>query len=207
MGKLNGVQSVSFNCKTATVTMKKGAVLTRETAEGALEAQKFGVKSFEGGTAPTVTAYLFQITNLDDGSRDSIRRRLAADVPDASDVIVDSTGAARLTLKGQASLDEAALAATLSTCGLGMRALERKEWPKAIASYTLTVRDLTPADAPARVRQVLSRLDKVVAAYVFRDATSARIDLLEPCEKIESDAREALRNAGFEVSRFERRSG
>ncbi|MBI1850167.1 MAG: hypothetical protein HYR85_07465 [Planctomycetes bacterium] len=206
MGKLDGVQSVAFDCKTATVTMKPGAVLTRDVAERVLKAEKFGVKSFENGAAPTVTAYVFQITGLAEGSRDTVRRRLAADVPDASEVVVDSTGSATITLKGNGTLDEKALASSLRACGCATRAVEKREWPKITASYELGVRDLSGDDAPVRVREALGRLDKVLAAYVFRDTNTARIELREPCEKIEAAAREALRAIGLEVSRFERRS-
>ena len=206
MSKLESVEAVSFDCKTATVTMKEGAVLERAAAERALAAEKLGVKSFEGGAAPTVTAYLFQITGLADGSREAVCRRLAADFHDASDVVVDSTGAARITLKGSGTIDEKALASSLRTCGCAMQAVEKREWPKVTASYELTVGDLAGEDAPSRIREALSRLDKILVAYVFRDTHTARIELREPCEKIEAAAREALRAIGVEVSRFERRS-
>ncbi len=202
MGKLPGISKLDFDCKTATVTMKDGATIARETFTKTLTAAGFGVSSFSSTAPPMTTAYVFQVSGLEPGKHGAARDALRAALGAADRVSVDATGAAVVTLAKDSSLDQKTVAAALKRSGLGLEGFAVREWPKACAVYEITIPEMTDAAAAGRARKALVSLEKTLDADVYPEEKRAVIRLNEPCDAIEVNAREALGDAGLSVSAF-----
>ena len=202
MGKLSGIQKLDFDCKTATLTMKHGAALSREAATEALVKAGFGVTKIEGGEAPKVTAYLFRVTGIDPAQPALARQTLfgALDAPDY--VALDATGAAAVTLRGGEQASEAELGNSLRKAGFGLEEFSVREWPKDRAVYVMELQDVTDVPAAQRARGALVALEKVFWAEVHPETKSAVIFLNEPCNEIEVKVRAALGSLGYAVPQF-----
>jgi hypothetical protein len=205
LGKLPGIAKLDFDCKTATVTMQEGATLSRDAATKAIVDAGFSVAKFEGGPPPTVAAVVFRVTGVPPGKPDDARRAIAAAVSSPERVVVDATGAAAVTVRGDAAkaVSESALAEALKKSGFGVEGFAVKSWPAEAKVYEIGLPGMTDPAAAARARTALVGLEKVFWAEVDVDARRARISLPEPCSAIEANARKALGAAGFEVARFD----
>lgn len=202
MGKLSGIQKLDFDCKTATLTMKQGASLSRAAATEALVKAGFGVTKIEGGEAPKVTAYLFRVTGIDP-AQPALARSALVGAFDAHDFMaIDATGAVAVTLRGDKQASEAALGDSLRKSGFGLEEFSVREWPKDRAVYVMELPDVTDVSAAQRARTALVALDKVFWAEVHPEKKSAVIFLNEPCNEIEVKVRGALANLGYAVPQF-----
>ncbi len=202
MGKLPGIKKLDFDCKTATLTMKEGASLSREAATEALVKAGFGVTKIEGGEAPKVAAYLFRVTGIDPAEPEMAKQALlgALDAPDF--VAVDATGAAAVTLRGDEQTSEAALGDSLRKAGFGLEEFSVREWPKDRAVYAMELQGVTDVSAAKGARAALVALEKVFWAEVHPEKKNAVLFLNEPCSEIEGKVRGALGSLGYGVAQF-----
>ena len=202
MKELSGVQTVDFDCKTATLTMTEGSSLSHEAATEAIVQAGFSITKIEEGAAPKVTAYLFQVTGIGPGTPATARQALidALGAPDF--VAVDATGAAVVTLRGDKMTSEPALGDSLRKAGFGLEGLSVRDWPTDPAVYVMELPDVTDVSAAKTARAALVALEKVFWAEVHPEQKSATIFLNEPCDEIEGKVRGALANSNYGVSQF-----
>jgi hypothetical protein len=201
LGALPGVAKVAYDCKTATVTMKKEGTLTKDAAGEALAKKGFKLTRFEAGPESTSAVYLFR---AEGGAPSEIEGLLRDRLSDAQGVLVDGAGRALVRMKPGKAASERTIAGALEEKGVRVAAFETKEWPASPASYSIALGGGNGSGAGEAVRGILQDLDKVLAALVFEEGRAARIFLREPCDRIESSARAALEGKGFAVAKFER---
>lgn len=202
MGRLPGIEKLDFDCKTATITMKEGATISREKATELIVKAGFGVTKFEGGPPPKVTAYAFRVTGIAPGKYAVARQALQGALDSPRLVSVDETGAAAVTLAAGQTTTEAALAEALKKAGLGLEGFAVAEWPEAPAVYEIEFGASADAGAAMKVRGALVALAKVFSAESYPEKGRAVVRLNEPCDAIEGHVRSALAAAGFEVKSF-----
>lgn len=202
MGQLPGIEKLDFDCKTATITMKEGATISREKVTDLIVKAGFGVTNFEGGPPPKVTAYSFRVTGIAPGKYADARQALLGALDSPKLVTVDATGAAAVTLAAGKTTSEAALGAALKKAGLGLEGFAVAEWPEAPAVYEIEFAATADAGAAEKVRGALVPLAKVFSAEAYPEKGRAVVRLNEPCDAIEGNVRSALAAAGFEVKTF-----
>jgi hypothetical protein len=195
---------VAYDCKTATITMKAGATLSQEDVSAALSKSGFRMTNFRQGSPETQEVHLFRVTGMAPEKHAEVCRVLRASLSGATDVVVDSTGRAAVVTAKRESATADSLERVLAREGCGLEGLERKVWPRIGAVYEVTVPAMRGATASEEVRNIVSRQEKVVAAFVFENTKTVQLHLKEPCDRIEEAVRAALREKGYQVERFER---
>ena len=203
MGGIDGVASVEYDCKVATVTMEDPAVLTEQEASKVIQGAGYKVVSFKAGEPRKVTAYLFRVSGFGPDGRASLEKGLLEDLEDADRVAVDSLGRATVVVSGDAVAAREAVSASLEKRGVAAEGFETETWPELEATYVVAVHGMSGAVETRTVADALAGVDKVVAAHVYQDAGTATLWLKEPCDALEANVRAALTPAGFSVSRFE----
>lgn len=194
---------MEYDCKVATVTMEDDAVLAERDADKVIQKAGYKVVSFERGASPTVTAYLFRVSEFDPDGRSRVENGLREDLKGADEVAVDSLGRATVVMSGDATASQAAISASLEKRGLAAQGFETKTWPKLDATYVVAVSGMDDAVESRAVADALAGVAKVVAVHVYQDTGTATLWLKEPCDELEANVRAALSPAGFAVSRFE----
>ena len=197
------MESVEYDCKVATVTMKNDAVLTERKAVKVIRDAGYKVVSFKVGEPPKLTAYLFSVSHFEPDGRASLENGLREDLEEADKVAVDSLGRGTVVMKGETAATREAVLASLKERGIATEGFEARTWPKLDATYLVAVSGMSGAAETRAVADALAGVAKVIAAHVYQEAGTAELWLKEPCDALEANVRAALTPAGYSVSRFE----
>lgn len=191
---MEGVQSVTFDCKIATVTLAPGKGLEKGTAEKELKKKGFGVASFKRLEKPQFSVATFIAEG--EFTSDKLAAALKG-LTDAGEVIVDRAGCVTISLVPGASLDEKKLRGILADTGVTAKSMERSDIPLELVPYRIELSGVEGRKRALAVRTALLSIRQVAVCQVFGDA--AVIFLRERCAEIEGHVEGALKGVGVEV--------
>jgi len=218
LGKLAGVGDVTFDCKTATIRMKGEATLDKAAVEKALTGAGCKIGEFTARERPSfavVTVTLKEIgargpsgasagTSISGApSVAKLEQELPRELPELTDLFLESNGRATLLVREGRSLDEAALKAALAKRQLAAEDLSTKRWPTSAARKVAVVKEMSGVEAHAKARAAIEGISNVLAAIARPDGGSFMVFTREPCANLESRLREALRAAGLDLAGIE----
>ena len=200
---------MKFDCKSATVTMKRGATLSAEAAEKALKGAGFGMRGFTGGPPPAFTVVRATVRPREaaagaEAARSALVRELTRELPSVAELFVEPDGRLTALLSGDARLEEKALAAAAGKRGFDVAGFATLSWPRTAAAYVATLRPAQGAGG-ASPRAALEGIESVLAAIGDSRGETFSIWTREPCENLEARLRAALAGTGRELARVESR--